>query len=415
MLMRKGLLTLLPLFLLSQISAAFADLSGVFESLAPKGLPTISAQSAVVMDWKTGKVLWSKAPDTRRYPASTTKIMTAMLLIENCKLDEVITAPADIEKVEESSLHLKPGEKVTTRDMLYALMLRSANDGSYAVARHISGSIEAFAELMNQRAAELGCTNTTFCNPHGLNNDDHMTTARDLALIARQAMQYQEFRDVVKTYKYTITRSINKGDSNLVSKNKWLKKDGTADGIKTGYTRPAGKCYVGSATRNGYRVITVVLKSDDWQSDHKAMLDWAFANHERTPVAKAGEVVGSAPIDGGQLSEVKAVLSSDVDTIAQKGKPLPVQRQVVFHSGLRAPLTKGQIVGEAVYSDSSGFKQSIPVVAVEDVPASVPILAAVASNTGLLFTVGGLCGTGLLVRRRRRIRRRLAYATRQKL
>ncbi len=147
----------------------------------------VSAKSAIIIDAGSGKVLWSKNAESSMFPASTTKIMTALLLIEHCKMTDMITAPADIEKVKEASMHLKPGEQVSVHDMLYALMLRSANDGCYAVATHISGSVEEFSKLMNLRARQAGCTHTHFHNPNGLNDRDHTTTAHDLALMGRAA------------------------------------------------------------------------------------------------------------------------------------------------------------------------------------------------------------------------------------
>ena len=190
----------------------------------------ISAKSAIIIDAGSGKVLWERDADVLRYPASTTKIMTGMLLLERCLPDDLITAPVGIDKVPPSSMHLKPNEQVSAKDMLYALMLRSANDGAVAVADHVSGSIPAFAELMNERAREIGCRSTHFHNPNGLNDPEHVTTARDLAMIAREAMKYEAFREVVRTRKYQIQRTINQKDLFMVTRNRWLYKDSTADG-----------------------------------------------------------------------------------------------------------------------------------------------------------------------------------------
>src|SRR5688572_28414556 len=198
--MRKHLILIVTTALLLTVARGGPGENN-FNFIALRGEPVVSALSAIIVDERTGKVLWSKNPDAPRYPASTTKIMTAMLLIELCRPNEFITAPADVEKVTEASLNLKPGEKISVKDMVYALMIRSANDGAYSVARHISGSVESFAELMNSRAFELGCTGTSLKNPHGLNNKDHVTTARDLAIMARAAMKYPEFRQAVNSRK----------------------------------------------------------------------------------------------------------------------------------------------------------------------------------------------------------------------
>jgi len=262
--------------------------------------PKVSAASAIAIDAESGKILWQKNADASRFPASTTKIMTAMLLIENCTADEVIVAPPDIEKVGESSMHLKPGERITAADMLYALMLRSANDGCVAVADHIAGSVPKFVEMMNAKAKALGCTNTHFDNPNGLNDPKHTTTAHDLALIARAAMRYPIFEQVVRTTKHVIKRDpkISRDDL-MFNHDKLLMKDPSADGIKTGWTIPAGRCFVGSATRDGYRVITVVLKSQDWQKDDQILLNWAFADHNREYAFRPGQMLGPLPVEGG--------------------------------------------------------------------------------------------------------------------
>jgi D-alanyl-D-alanine carboxypeptidase (penicillin-binding protein 5/6) len=249
----------------------------------------LSAKSAIVIDAVSGKILWAKDADALRYPASTTKIMTGMLLLEHCKADDIIVAPLDVTKVREASMHLKPGERVAAHDMLYALMLRSANDGCYAVARHISGSVEAFSKLMNWRAKEIGCTHTHFDNPNGLNDPIHYTTAHDLALMGREAMKYPAFRQAVRTYKYEIQRSSDSRDRLMVNHDKYLLKDPSADGIKTGYTVPAGHCFVGSCSRNGFHVITVVMKSDHWQLDHQALLHWAFGKFQLKDRFSAGK------------------------------------------------------------------------------------------------------------------------------
>lgn len=380
----------------------------------------VDAKSAIVIDAQTGKILWQKDADTPRYPASTTKIMTALLLLEHTKPTDVITAPADIEKVKEASMHLKPGEKVTAHDMLYALMLRSANDGCYAVAVHIAGSVEKFADMMNARAREIGCTNTHFHNPNGLNDTEHWTSAHDLALIGREAMKNPEFREVVRTYRYEIQRSINQKDRIMVSHNRWLPKDITADGIKTGYTVPAGHCYVGSATRNGYRVITVVMNSPHWQKDHQEMLSWAFGEHERMPLLQKGIAFDQAPVQGGAKDKVKVSVGETLDSLVSKsalvgGHASPLTR-VLLDPALKAPIQKGQVVGSVIVQDPEGFEQRAPLVAEEDVPQTT--LAAVRGGSkgeAAAFGVALVAGTVLVRGRARRSRTRGTQAIRTRL
>jgi len=369
----------------------------------------ITAKSGIAIDAGSGKVLWMKDADASMFPASTTKIMTGLLLVEHCLPTDIITAPADIEKVKEASMHLKPGERVTARDMLYALMLRSANDGCYAVATHISGSVEAFAKLMNERAKQLGCLHTHFHNPNGLNDPQHTTTAHDLALMGRAAMRYQAFREVVKTYKYEIQRSINQHDRTMVNHDKLLKKDPYAEGIKTGYTVPAGHCFVGSSTRNGFRVITVVMKSQHWQKDDEDLMGWAFHHFEKKEKLAAGQVVGKIHVPGGESKEVPVALAEAAYTLGPVGShPPKATEEIETLPKLAAPLKKGDHVGNLVLKDADGWVQRIPIVAEEDVePIHVASLAKGGPSGSTIFFGGALFVGAYLVRGR--ARRKMKY------
>jgi len=372
--------------------------------------PKVSAASAIVIDAESGKVLWQKDPDASRYPASTTKIMTAMLLLEHCTPDEIIVAPPGIEKVTESSMHLKPGERITAGDMLYALMLRSANDGCVAVADHIAGSVPKFAEMMNEKAKELGCTNTHFDNPNGLNDDKHTTTAHDLAIIARAAMRYPAFAQAVRTTKHVIKRdpAVSK-DTLMYNHDHYLMKDPTADGIKTGWTVPAGRCFVGSATRDGYRIITVVLKSKDWQKDHTAMLDWAFADHEREYAFKKDQVLGPLPVQGGAAPSVNLVPSFNPVHIWRKEVPKNLQVKFDHPATIQAPVKKGEKLGEMTLVDEDGFTQKVDLLAAEEVKENVAEhIVGKAEATPSFFLIGGCLTLGayyVRAKSRKRMRR----------
>jgi D-alanyl-D-alanine carboxypeptidase (penicillin-binding protein 5/6) len=228
--------------------------------LDTNGEMPLAAWGAIVIDELTGKVLYEKNADAPQYPASTTKIMTALLVIEEGDLDHEVECTLEDSKVGESSLELKPGQHFTRRQMLYGLMLKSANDVAHALGRDNAGSIEAFAEKMTRRAKELGAQNTHFANPNGLHNPDHYTTPRDLALIARAAMQQPFFRQVVGTREYKWT--VEGAENPLHNHNRLLERFPGCTGVKTGYTIPAQQVLVSSAMRGDHEVVSVVMHTD---------------------------------------------------------------------------------------------------------------------------------------------------------
>lgn len=371
----------------------------------------LASRSAIVIDAESGKVLYGRDVDTPRYPASTTKIMTTLLLLERCKLTDIVTAPKDVEKVGEASMHLKPGEKITVKDLAYAMMLRSANDGCYAAAVHLAGSVPKFSQMMNERAREIGCENTNFNNPNGLNDTKHLISARDLALIGREAMKNPTFAQIARTPKYKIERSKNKADKWMVSRNKILRMDPTADGIKTGYTKPSGHTYVGSATRGGHRLITAILDSESWKQDHLELLKWGFGAFERRPIALRSMNLGEIMVADGSRAKVAVRPAEDVSTLAPKGHWAPPRLELP-QEPVEAPIVVGQPVGMAVLVEADGFRREVPIVAAEPVErASLPVIA-VGRVTGSPMGLIGLAGFGfgasayISARRRQRPARR---------
>ena len=222
---------------------------------------TLAAQSAALVDSYSGEFLYTKNPDAKEYPASSTKILTALIVIEAGNLDQIVTVAPEDTKVEPSSLNLKPGQQFTRRQLLFGMLLKSANDVAMCLARDNAGSVPAFAEKMNLRAAELGATSSHFVNPHGLHDPNHYTTAHDLVLIARAAMQQPLFRQIVSTIYYT-WRTPNGEIDELRNHNRLLRHFAGCNGLKTGYTRPAQQVLVSSALRGGHEVISVVLHTD---------------------------------------------------------------------------------------------------------------------------------------------------------
>jgi serine-type D-Ala-D-Ala carboxypeptidase (penicillin-binding protein 5/6) len=221
----------------------------------------LAAQSAALVDSYSGEFLYTKNPDAKEYPASSTKILTALIVIEAGNLDQMVTVAPEDTKVEPSSLDLKPGQQFTRRQLLFGMLLKSANDVAMCLARDNAGSVPAFAEKMNLRAAELGATSSHFVNPHGLHDPNHYTTAHDLVLIARAAMQQPLFREIVSTIYYTWRTPTGQVEE-LRNHNRLLRHFAGCNGLKTGYTRPAQQVLVSSALRGGHEVISVVLHTD---------------------------------------------------------------------------------------------------------------------------------------------------------
>jgi serine-type D-Ala-D-Ala carboxypeptidase (penicillin-binding protein 5/6) len=248
-----------------------------FESAAGSQEPVVIAESAAAIDSFSGQFLYLKNENARQYPASATKILTALLVIEAGNLDKQVTIDLTDTKVEPSNLDLKPGEVYTRRQLLFGMMLKSANDVAMALARDNAGSVEAFAEKMTKRAAELGATDSHFKNPHGLHDLDHYTTAHDLALIARAAMEQPLFRQVVSTIYYT-WKSPKGTVYQLRNHNRLLRHYAGCNGLKTGFTRAAQQVLVSSALRDGHEVISVVLHTNKpgiWD-DSKVLLSYGL-------------------------------------------------------------------------------------------------------------------------------------------
>lgn len=240
----------------------------------------VSAKSAIAIEWTTGKILFEKNKDLRLPMASTTKIMTAILAIENCDLNKEIEIPPEAIGVPGSSIYLEKGEKLKIIELLYGLMLASGNDAAVALAISVCGDVKKFVDLMNKKARELGLVNTVFSSPHGLEEGEHYTTAYDLARLTAYAMKNKTFREIVKTTQKEIRWTTRPYNRVLKNKNKMLKFYYGAEGVKTGFTRRAGRCLVTSACRNDFRVICVVLNAPDMWNDTKKILDFAYQNYK---------------------------------------------------------------------------------------------------------------------------------------
>ncbi|MCM1438025.1 MAG: D-alanyl-D-alanine carboxypeptidase [Roseburia sp.] len=261
----------------------------------------------IAMELESGAILHSKNAEAKLPMASTTKIMTALIIAEDCDLSEVITVPDGAVGIEGSSIYLKKDERISVKDLLYGLMLRSGNDAACALAIHHSGTVEKFVSVMNDRAKEIGACGTHFKNPSGLPDDEHYTTAKDLCNIARRAMSNQTFSEVVSTRQYA-------GDfRHFMNKNKLLSSLDGANGVKTGYTKKAGRCLVSSARRGDMDVVCVVLNCYDMYVKSAQIIDTCFEKY-------AVEKIGADRVfsyKGRQCS-----LDSDCRIVVEKNKPL---------------------------------------------------------------------------------------------
>lgn len=309
---------------------------------------TTSAKAHILMEASTGAVLAQRNPDARLPMASTTKIMTALVVVEALPLSEQVVIPPEAVGIEGSSVYLIEGEILTVEELLYALLLESANDAAVALACAVSGSSEEFAERMNRRAADMGLSDTHFRNPHGLDADDHYTTARELALISRAALENETIRTIVSTQKKTIRLHGDEGVRLLVNHNRLLRAYDGCIGLKTGYTKKTGRCLVSAAERDGVRLIAVTLGApDDWQ-DHENLLDYGFSRCEAVELVQPEvEHLPVWVISGErEYTIVSPVASVRVVLPRERGR---VRRVVELPRFAYAPLSEGESMGQLVY------------------------------------------------------------------
>lgn len=280
--------------------------------------PRVTADAAVLMDWKTGTVLYEKNAHSIRHPASLTKMLTAVVALEHANLQDVVVVPEEACSVHGSSAGLRKGQRYTMEDLLYMLLLKSANDAACAIAIHVAGSIPEFARLMNDKARQIGAYNTTFLNPHGLTEPGHLTTAYDQALIARYALSIPFFAETVSTKEAEVDRLDRDVVIRLRNTNKLLWYFAGMDGVKTGTTHAAGKSLAASATRDGQRLVTVVLHSDARWNDAANLLEYGFAAFELVNPYNKGDIVRTVRVRGGMEPRVPIIATSDLAAVVPK-------------------------------------------------------------------------------------------------
>ena len=360
--------------------------------------PALDATAALLVSPDSGMVLYSKNADQKRYPASTTKIMTALLTLENVSnLDETVTSEAvDFENVtaDSSNAGILLGEQVTVRDLLYALMLPAANEAAYMLARHVGGSWEQFVDMMNDRAAELGCTGTHFCNPCGLHEEDHYTTAHDLYLIAKEAMTDVTFRDIVSTVQHRMAKTNLHEERIIYTTNQLIFSSfqpwsyANCLGIKTGHTSQAGNCFVGYAEYGDAKLFSVVLGCSDSSkeypsvaasfTDTKKLCQWGFENFTSKTLARQGEEVTYTKVklstDTNQL-----LLTAKADVVALLPKDLDVKALELVEDipeEVKAPVKAGDPIGTATYRYNGTDYGTVELVALNDISRSTVLFYA---------------------------------------
>lgn len=355
---------------------------------------TIDSGAVLILEETTGKVIYEKNGYERMFPASTTKIMTAILAIENCNLDETATASEyAINSIPEgyTNASIQVGEVLTVKDLLYALMVTSANESAIVLAEHVAGSEEAFCWMMNDKAKEIGCKDTHFVNPNGIHSEDHYSTAYDLALIAKYAMQNETFRKIVKTTSYTLpsTNAYPTEDRTFTNTNSLIIYDNRnradnyyyeyATGIKTGYTSQAGNCLVSSAEKNGMSYITVVLNAPLGYTtagtlshrylDTIALFDFGFDNYSFRKLKSKNALIETITIDNGEknANSLDLLISDEVTVLASiDNRDSEIEPEVTLNDGLSAPISKGDVVGTITYR-VEGLKYTTDLIAGNDV------------------------------------------------
>lgn len=305
----------------------------------------VTAESAILIEAYTGRVLYEKNAFEKMPMASTTKIMTAILAIENCGLEDIVEVGPNASGVEGSSIWLSAGEKIQLGDMLFGLMLASGNDAAVAIAEHVAGSVDKFVEMMNAKAKEVGAYNTHFSNPNGLPKDDHYTTAYDLAIISAYAMKNDFFRELVKTQYKTIPWEGHEWDRVVKNKNKILWQYEGGNGIKTGFTKSAGRCLSAAAQRDGLQLISVVLGAPDMFGDCMKLMDMGFENYSSKLIVKKDEYIGDVAVKQGVIDGFPVYTQEDVYYPLTEEEFGLIEKRVYLENELDAPVAKGQNVG----------------------------------------------------------------------
>lgn len=341
--------------------------------------PNIAAQGAALVDGISGRLLWGKNAEKPMEMASTTKIMTAVLVLEKNDLYDVVTISKNAARQPDVQMNLKEGEQWYVRDLLRAMMLQSYNDAAVALAEHTGGSVETFCMEMTAKAKQLGAKNTVFGSPNGLDShltqEQHHSTPYDMALITGYALQNPQFREIVQLPAYTFCDVSGKRTHTAVNTDRFLQMYAGALGVKTGYTNKAGHCFVGAAERDDVCLVSVVLgcgwgstgKEAKW-TDTKKLMDYGFAAYDIQTIATAGSVIGTASVSRSPRNYVEGVLSEDCKGVFSTEEAQRLTLVPEFTRGLQAPVQKGEKIGTAALCLDGTTLYTIDLVAADTIP-----------------------------------------------
>lgn len=330
-------------------------------------LPETEAQAILLADLETGNILYAKNPDEKVFPASTTKLMTALLAVESCKLNETVVGTANAPQgldVDSTRIYIAEGEEFTLSQLMDAMLIVSANDAANTIAEHVSGSIDAFVARMNERAAELGATNTHFTNPSGMHHDEHYTTVRDLALIAREAQKHPEIMSIVGKDYYEIPPTNLFPETRLGRASNLLINDASGDlyypyatGLKSGFTEKAKFCLAATAEKDGMKLLTVLTgceSSDGVFSGAKDIFEYGFENFEQRVLYRAGDEVVKIPIDrAGEVNEIPLVAAKEISLLTLRGEADP-ETIITTEKQAAAPVEAGTKLGTLTLKTGAG-------------------------------------------------------------
>ncbi|HHY78615.1 MAG TPA: D-alanyl-D-alanine carboxypeptidase [Clostridiales bacterium] len=336
----------------------------------------LNCKSALLMDASTGTIIYEMNSHEKLEPASVTKIMTMLLIMEalnsgKITLEDKVIISNKASKMTGTCLLLEEGEVRTVNDLLLGISVESANDASVAMAEYIAGSEEEFVKMMNEKAKELGMKDTTFKNCHGLHDEGHVTSAYDVAIMSRELLKHEKIFDYIS--KYIVNVTVGKKNNvvrELVNKNKMVRFYEDVDGIKTGYTEKAMYCISVTAKRNNMRLISVIMGAPSTSSrnnDARKLLDYGFANYSIYSVGKKGDILKNIKVSKGNKDAINVVLDNDINVLVKKGEEKLIERKIILPDKLSAPVKKGDILGEIEVLKNGEKVQSIPIIAQEDI------------------------------------------------